>query len=114
MEAVTDPFPDSETVMPAFVTVDEPHFFWSSMLGGGEVGDMCAQNGGAFVKFPELPLYTVQRIWSNASTKAGADPCEPLLPTYTYINSIPILPDSLMLMTRGSTVNVKGCTSRSA
>jgi hypothetical protein len=108
MEAVTDPFPDSETVMPAFVTVDEPHFFWSSMLGGGEVGDMCAQNGGAFVKFPELPLYTVQRIWSNASTKAGADPCEPLLPTYTYINSIPILPDSLMLMTRGSTVNVKG------
>jgi hypothetical protein len=108
MEAVTDPFPDSTSVMPAYVTVDEEHFYWESMLGGGEVGDMCAQNGGAFVKFPELPLYTVQRIWSNLSAKAGADPCEPLLPTYTYINAIPVLPDTLMLTTRGSTVNTKG------
>ncbi len=114
MEAVTDPFPDSMTVNPAFVTTDTAHFFFSSMVGGGEVGDLCAQNGGAFVKFPEMPLYTVQRIWSNKATKAGEDPCEPTLSSYTYINAIPVLPDALSLMTRGTTVNVKGCTSRSA
>ncbi len=51
-EATTDPFPSDN---PAFVTVDSKHSYWSRLLGGGEVGDMCAQQDNSFVKYPDLP-----------------------------------------------------------
>jgi hypothetical protein len=88
-EASTDPYPNDE---PAYATVDDRHFFWERALGGGEVGDMCAQNLGAFTKFEGL-AFTVQRIWSNKNAKEGHDPCQPELPGEVYFNSMPELKD---------------------
>ena len=61
---------------PAYADVDDAHIYWDYALGGGEVGDMCAQFSGAFTQFPELD-YMVQRTWSNKAALAGHDPCVP-------------------------------------
>jgi hypothetical protein len=103
-EAVTDPYPMDQ---PAYVTVDDPHYYWARLLGGGEVGDMCAQFENAFTKFTELD-YTVQRIWSNKAAKAGHDPCQPTLPGSVYFNATPVLTDSITVMTMGAAITVKG------
>ena len=89
-EASTDPFLD------AYVSTDSAHRYWATLFGGGEVGDMCAQNLGSFVKFPELP-YVVQRIWSNKAALAGTDPCTPVPTGDVYFNTIPNSPDTLQL-----------------
>jgi hypothetical protein len=91
IEAVTDPHPETS---PAYVEPDDAHVFWEAVLGGGEVGDMCAQFPGAFTDFAELP-YLVQRTWSNASAKAGHDPCVPELPGEVYFNAAPQLNDAI-------------------
>jgi hypothetical protein len=103
-EAATDPFPSTN---PAFATVDAPHFYWSRALGGGEVGDMCAQEDGNFVKWPDLP-YVVQRIWSNKSAKAGTDPCLPLPQGNIYFQSYPKMPDMVTVNMRGGMVTAIG------
>ena len=94
-EAATDPFLD------AYISTDNAHRYWSTILGGGEVGDMCAQNLGSFVKFPELP-YLVQRIWSNKAAVAGTDPCTPVPTGEVYFNTIPDSPDTLQLAGRAA------------
>jgi hypothetical protein len=104
-EASSDPQPESNS--PAYVEVDNNHFYWERLLGGGELGDMCAQFQNVFVKFPGLD-YTVQRIWSNKSALAGHDPCQPTLSGEVYFNAAPVLTDSLTVMTFGTTVTVKG------
>jgi hypothetical protein len=94
IEAVTDPYP---MVNNAFGQVDQDHFYWG-LLGGGEVGDLCAQNPGSFTRFSELPSYTVQRTWSNKSALASHDPCVPFQPANeVYFNSAPVLNDDIML-----------------
>jgi hypothetical protein len=103
-EACTDPYPQDN---PAYVTVDDAHFEWERVLGGGEVGDMCAQFPGSFTKFPPF-AYTVQRIWSNKQAKAGNDPCQPTPSGEVYFNSAPVLPDQLMLSIGGQMVAVTG------
>jgi hypothetical protein len=103
-EAVTDPFPSTN---PAYSTVDNPHFYWSRALGGGEVGDMCAQEDANFVKWPDLP-YVVQRIWSNKAAKAGGDPCLPLPMGNIYFQSYPKMQDMLTINTRGGMVTALG------
>lgn len=85
VEAATDPHPMADT---AYGQVDNAHLYWELALGGGEVGDMCAQFPNAFYKFTELP-YTVQRIWSDKSASAYHDPCVPALPGEVYFNSAP-------------------------
>jgi|SRR5579871_4821601 len=97
VEAVTDPFPMSN---PAYAQVDDDHIYWELALGGGEVGDMCAQDPTSFTTFSELP-YMVQRTWSNAAALAGHDPCVPS-PNQPYFNAAPELNDSLSLF--GGTV----------
>jgi hypothetical protein len=104
-EAATDPLPMSMT--PAYAQVDDAHLYWMRLLGGGEVGDMCAQFPGAFTTFSELP-YAVQRIWSNAAAKAGHDPCQPPLPGEVYFNSPPNLPDMITVMTFGGMFTERG------
>jgi hypothetical protein len=94
VEAATDPYPQDQ---PAYGQVDNDHLFWIFGIGGGENGDMCAQNPGAFHQFPELN-YTVQRIWSNASVSAGHDPCIPTLPNEVYFNSVPELNDMVTVL----------------
>jgi hypothetical protein len=98
VEASTDPYP---TGLPAFSTVDDNHRYWTRTLGGGEVGDLCAQDPSSFTTFPELP-YEVQRIWSNASATAGHDPCVPPLAGEVYFNAVPELPDTISNGTSGT------------
>jgi hypothetical protein len=93
IEASTDPYPQDN---PAYGQVDDAHLYWMFALGGGEVGDMCAQDPAAFTKFDGLS-YTVQRSWSNASAAAGHDPCVPLLTKEVYFNAAPELPDMISL-----------------
>lgn len=103
VEAVTDPFPYNN---PAYAQPDGAHLFWLFAIGGGETGDMCAQNQGAFTKFPDLD-YVVQRSWSNASAKAGHDPCLPALDGHVYFNAVPVLKDTIHLGQGFSTKGVK-------
>jgi hypothetical protein len=101
VEASTDPYPD---FAPAYASVDDNHFSWEIAIGGGEVGDMCAQNQGAFTKFDGL-AFTVQRIWSNENVKKGHDPCQPELPGEIYFNAIPVLSDKTTLSAQGQSIS---------
>ncbi len=96
IEATTDPLPQSD---PAYGQVDNDHIIWEVVLGGGEIGDLCAQDPRAFYK-PSGFAYTVQRTWSNKSALAGHDPCVPNLPG-PYFNSAPVLVDALTLSGNG-------------
>jgi len=76
--------------------LDTNHLFWGQVLGGEEVGDLCAQFPGAFYNpsEPAMSMYTVQRIWSNKAASAGEDPCQPaqsLQAEPYYFNSVPKL-----------------------
>ncbi len=106
VEAATDPYPLSNT--PAYAAVDDAHIYWESFLGGGEVGDMCAQDDTNFVKFPELPLYTVQRSWSNKAAKTGHDPCQPPIAGAVYFNVAPRYGADVPYSIGGQTAMVKG------
>jgi hypothetical protein len=104
LEAATDPYP---MVDPAYASTDDAHIYWLFALGGGETGDMCAQDMASFTKFAELP-YTVQRTWSNEAAQAGHDPCVPAIPGEVYFNSAPVLDDKVTLNIQGQTVSMKG------
>ncbi len=104
LEAATDPFP---VVEPAYAQVDDAHFYWSSFLGGGEIGDMCAQFTPSFTKFAEMPDYEVQRCWSNKAALAGQDPCVPPLPGEVYFNAAPVM-DMVPASYAGQTVMASG------
>lgn len=91
VEASTDPFPFTA---PGWAVTDTAHGYWAAALSGSELGDLCAQDPAAQVKFAELP-YMVQRSWSNASVKAGRDPCVPELPGEVFFNAVPELDDAL-------------------
>lgn len=103
-EGATDPYPDTN---PAYATVNDAHIYWERVLGGGEVGDLCAQFDGSFTKFSGL-AYTVQRIWSNKQAKAGHDPCQPELPGEVYFNASPVMTDDLAVNIDGVSSTVKG------
>jgi hypothetical protein len=93
VEASTDPFPQTA---PAFAQVDDDHLIWEFALGGGETGDMCAQERSSFTKFAELD-YVVQRSWSNAAAMAGHDPCVPTIGNPVYFAAVPVLEDTISL-----------------
>jgi hypothetical protein len=103
VEAVTDPRPQ---VDPAYVQVDESDLVWQLVLGGGEVGDMCAQFAGVFTKFPPFN-YTVQRTWSNQAALAGHDPCVPVPAGEVYFNAALVLPDTGTLNVQGQSAMIK-------
>ena len=90
VEASTDPYPQST---PAYGQVDDNHIIWMFLLGGGEVGDMCAQSASGYYTPTDVGS-VVARIWSNAKAKAGHDPCQPDDGT-PYFNSMPVLTDSV-------------------
>jgi hypothetical protein len=104
IEAATNPHPMLD---PAYGQLDSDHFYWSSALGGAEVGDMCAQDPQAYTRFAELP-YMVQRTWSNKSAMAGHDPCVPELSGQVYFNTAPVLSEMITLMTRAGAVTLPG------
>ena len=103
IEAATDPYPESR---PAWAMVDDADLYWAFTLGGGEVGDMCAQFSGVFTQFPELD-YVVQRSWSNRAALAGQDPCVPPLAGEVYFNAAPELDDRPTISLEGQDVMVK-------
>ena len=103
IEAATDPFPQTK---PAYAQVDDKDIGWMILLGGGEIGDMCAQNVDAFFQPPDL-AYTVQRTWSNKAALASADPCIPAPTGLVYFNAAPVMPDKIPLNI-GKTVMVQG------
>jgi hypothetical protein len=101
VEASTDPYPQSNA---AYGQVDDAHLYWMFSLGGGETGDMCAQDRSSFTKFPGFN-YEVQRSWSNAAALAGHDPCQPALAGEVYFNSAPELND---MITVGGQLTMQG------
>jgi hypothetical protein len=106
MEATSDPYP---TTNPRYAQIDDAHFYWQQLSGGGEIGDMCVPDPTAFTKFPELSSYVVQRGWSNASIKAGHDPCQPTIQgSGPYFNAVPIMTDNVTITFGGQMVIAKG------
>jgi len=107
IEASTDPYPQDQNNA-AYGQVDDNHIIWEFVLGGGETGDMCAQNIDSFFKPSDIGNY-VQRNWSNKAAAAGHNPCQPSagLP---YFNSMPVLNEKVsvagQLTTKGVTIPV--------
>jgi hypothetical protein len=103
VEASTDPYPQTNG---AYGQVDNNHIYWLFALGGGENGDMCAQNYGAAYNDPQIG-YVVQRAWSNKAAGASHDPCVPAAPG-PYFNSVPLLNDTITIGGGGQSIKVKG------
>ena len=101
VEAATDPYPETNT---AYGQVDDDHILWEYVLGGGETGDMCAQFSASYVTPSDLG-FVVQRNWSNASAKAGHDPCQPA-DKAPYFNSMPVLKENISIGGQGTTKGV--------
>ncbi len=95
-EAATDPLgvdiatQSMTTARPAYGLPDD--LAWS-LLGGGEVGDLCANIPGAFYKDTGVAA-VVQRLWSNAAAAQGHDPCGVAGP---YFNAAPALSSTFEL-----------------
>jgi hypothetical protein len=103
VEAATDPL---VVTAPAFSGTDDDGVGLELMLGGGEVGDMCSSNQGAFFKPDGFP-FTVQRTWSNKAAAAGQDPCVPAM-AGTYFNAAPQAADQITFTNAGQSSKFKG------
>ena len=104
VEGATDPYPQTNG---AYGQVDNNHIYWLFALGGGENGDMCAQNFDSAYKDPQIG-YVVQRSWSNKAATASHNPCVPAAPG-AYFNSVPLLNDTINLnLGGGQAVKLKG------
>ncbi|MDB5875751.1 MAG: hypothetical protein JWQ07_5193, partial [Ramlibacter sp.] len=102
IEAVTDPLPFSAG---AYQDLDPDHQIWG-MTPGAELGDMCEYLSNA--NQPILGTFVVQRTWSNASAKAGHDPCVPALAA-PYQGAAPLLNEDITLdFGQGVSVMTKG------
>ena len=73
IESATDPYPNSSPGYAIFDT-NQP---WA--LIGGEVGDLCTY---VLPQWTEGSYTALQRVYSNASAKAGGSPCIPAPATY--------------------------------
>jgi hypothetical protein len=86
-EAATDPYPNNA---PSIYGFDPDHLAWEVWNEWqDEVADACEYFDEAYyTEGSDLP-YMVQRLWSNASAKAGHDPCVPV-PSGPYNNVSPL------------------------
>jgi hypothetical protein len=107
VEAATDPFGTTSTPGVAWSDVDEDHLVWQVLLGGGEVTDLC-QLLSLNVMQPFPYGHLVQRSWSNASARAGSDPCAPKFPGEVYFSAAAVLPDSVTIHVGGVDHTTKG------
>jgi hypothetical protein len=105
IEAVTDPQPMSQA--PGYLLPDDADIDWVDAVGGGEIGDLCAQNPQAFTTFPPFN-YVVQRVWSNKAAAAGHDPCQPTHPGEVYYNAAPVFTQMVNYSIQGQAVPVHG------
>jgi hypothetical protein len=90
VESATDPYNS-----PAWLEADDAHMFWDEANGGSEIGDMCENDPEAYYQFPDFP-FVVQRFWSNASAKAGHDPCVPEIAGQTFFAAVPEVSDTMI------------------
>jgi hypothetical protein len=104
-EASTDPAPLG--ALPTYAQPDDAHLFMAIVLGGGEIGDLCAQWPSSFFTPPGY-AYEVQRPWSNKAAAAGRDPCQPELPGETYFSAVPITSDTVNILYGGQTYPTGG------
>jgi hypothetical protein len=106
IEASTDPQPIDD---PAYLQVDDNHAIYARLNGGGgEVGDMCAQNSNAGFR-PDGYAYMVQRSWSNEAAASGHDPCVPAATDMPYFNSAArTAPDQIAMTSFGGQVDTEG------
>lgn len=105
VEAATDPLPLTATT--AFGGLDRAHQYMQVVMGGGEVGDLCAPWPSSFFVPSSLP-YVVQRTWSNLAARAGHDPCQPALPGEVFFNAVPDVPDDVQVIDQGQSYPTKG------
>lgn len=109
LEGVVDPYGVGYRTVPGDVS-------WALAFDGAEIGDMCEH----ISDLSALENSTVDgatvgdhvaRIWSNASARAGHNPCvptrSPLLGNEVYVNSVPQL-DDLVHVVRGNAGVAKG------
>lgn len=101
VEASTDPLVRTS---PAYAAVDSAHMVWN-LMPLGEVGDLCSYDARSYERLVES--FMVQRVWSNASAKAGHDPCVPA-PAGPYLRAVPVLEDMVPLDYRGREVTTRG------
>jgi hypothetical protein len=108
-EAATDPYPMSQ---PAWTGFDDDHVAWDFFQ------QFQSENGDACEFYRDAPMdgtangvpFTLQRQWSNASAKAGHNPCVPA-PKGAYFNVTPLGLESIDLdlsALGGGTATTKG------
>ena len=101
IEASTDPLIRTK---PAYAAVDAEHMVWN-LMPLGEIGDLCSYDSRSYDRL--VGSCMVQRVWSNASAKAGHDPCVPA-PDGPYLRAVPVLTDTLPLEYAGQKVTTRG------
>jgi hypothetical protein len=110
-EAATDPYPRTRPAWYGFRDEDMSWEFFQQFQS--ENGDACEFYRDSDLDTSESGLgYTVQRQWSNASGKAGHDPCVPAFKGAKYFNVTPLgLEDidvDLSVVGRGDIMTTKG------
>ncbi|HEY2365626.1 MAG TPA: hypothetical protein VGH87_04530, partial [Polyangiaceae bacterium] len=101
VEAATDPLVRTK---PAYAAVDAAHMVWN-LMPLGEIGDLCSYDSRSYDRL--VGSFMVQRVWSNASAKAGHDPCVPA-PDGPYLRAVPVLTDTVPLVYGGREVTTRG------
>jgi hypothetical protein len=88
-EAATDPYPRTRPAWTGFRDDDLAWEFFQQFQS--ENGDACEFYRDSDLAPGESDVqFTVQRQWSNASAKAGHDPCVPAFKNTTYFNVTPL------------------------
>ncbi|MDB4936404.1 MAG: hypothetical protein JWP87_3376 [Labilithrix sp.] len=109
-EAATDPYPRSRPAWYGFREEDLAWEFFQQFQS--ENGDACEFYRDSDLDPTETGLaFTVQRQWSNASAKAGHDPCVPAFKGATYFNVTPLNMDDIdvdLSAIGGDTATTKG------
>jgi hypothetical protein len=104
-EAATDPHTNTDTAWTGFDTM---HYAWELFQQRqDENGDACEFYEDVYYNDPTVGGF-VQRLWSNASAKAGHNPCVPV-PIEPYFNVTPLAQETIMPTgTTGITRTTKG------
>jgi hypothetical protein len=92
VEAATDPRPVTAV---AWGDSDHPNYVMA-YTPGAEAGDYCEYVDSAFIQ--PFGGWVVQRIWSNAASLAGTDPCVPR-PTTPYVAAVPMFAGTVDTLT---------------
>ena len=90
-EAVTDPHPQSGA--PGYYGLDDDHVAWEIFMSRNvENGDMCEiyRESRYSDTIDTGFAFNTQRCWSNASAKAGHNPCVPAPTSAPYYNVAPL------------------------